>query len=187
MGKRRTVSLMRVAAALTMMTGIALGFGGAAGAHDMMAGGHPAHVHTGACATPGDVVFPLSDVGANFVMDGTPMAGTAMMGAESAIPVKAGVTTVQAALADIVAGDHAIVVHESADAIQNYIACGDVGGMMLGPSDLPIGLAPLSDSGYSGIAWLHDNGDGTTTIYTFLTQSGGMMGGMDHEMATPTP
>ena len=147
---------------------------------------HPAHIHSGTCAELGDVVFPLSNVGGDFPSDGTPMAGSAM-GATSAIPVEASVTTVQASLADIVSGGHAINIHESAENIQNYIACGDIGGMMLGTSDLPIGLASLNQSGAHGVAWLHDNGDGTTTVSVFLTESGAgdAGGGMDHEMATP--
>ena len=53
---------------------------------------------------------------------------------------------------------------------------------MLGASDLPIGLAPLNDSGVSGIAWLHDNGDGSTSVYAFLTRGrhGGGWNGPRH-------
>jgi hypothetical protein len=150
---------------------------------------HPAHIHAGTCAEPGEIVFPLSNVGGDYQMDGTPMAGMEMTGAESAIPVESSVTTVQAALADIVAGGHTIVAHESDENIQNYIACGDIGGIMFGTSDLPVGLGPVNDSGYSGIAWLHDNGDGTTTVTVFLTHSGEMMGDDMHDMddmGTPT-
>jgi hypothetical protein len=99
------------------------------------------------------------------------------MGSTSAIPVEVSVTTVQADLNSLVSSDYAINVHESADNIGNYIACGDIGGMMMG-SDLAIGLGELNGSGESGAAWLHDNGDGTTTVSVFLTHSGG-------EMATP--
>ena len=158
------MAAVAVAVALMFMTGIAVGFGSSASAQDMAMASHPAHIHVGTCAEPGEVVFPLSNVGGDYQMDGTPMAGMSMTGAESAIPVEASVTTVQVSLADIVAGDHTIVAHESDENIQNYIACGDVGGVMLGASDLPVGLGPLNDSGYSGIAWLHDNGDGTTTV-----------------------
>ncbi len=101
------------------------------------------------------------------MMNGTPMAMGDMMGATDAIPVEWSVTTVAASLADIVAGGHAINVHESAENIGNYIACGDIGGTMMGDSDLAIGLGTLNDSGYSGIARLHDNGDGTTTVTVY--------------------
>jgi plastocyanin len=167
-------------AALTLAAGLITGVGSRASAHDEES--HPAHIHTGSCPTPGDVVFPLSNVGADFSVDGTPMAGAETVGSTSAVPVDASVTTVKSSLADLVAGEHAIVVHESAANIQNYIACGDVGGAMLGASDLPIGLAPLNDSGYSGVAWLHDNGDGTTAVSVFLTEGEEAAGG---ETGTP--
>jgi plastocyanin len=59
--------------------------------------------------------------------------------------------------------------------------------MMLG-DDLPVGLAPLNDSGYTGVALLHDNGDGTTTVSLFLTAPAEAAAGemdMDHDMGTP--
>lgn len=64
----------------------------------------PAHIHSGSCAELGDVVHALADV-----TDGT---------SETSVP---------ASVADL-QGDFAINVHESADAIQNYVACGDIGG-----------------------------------------------------------
>lgn len=165
--RRRLSSLAALMAAMMLFAGAIASFGSQASAHGDEA--HPAHIHVGDCAAPGEVVFPLSNVGSTFDVNGTPTAGSEMVGQASAIPVDASVTTVAASLADIVAGGHAIVIHESAENIGNYIACGDVGGMMLGESDLPIGLAPLNDSGYSGIAWLHDNGDGSTDVNVFLT------------------
>jgi plastocyanin len=178
---RRFTEITVLFAGLLLAAGLVAGIGSRASAHDEES--HPAHIHAGTCAELGEVVFPLSNVGADFQADGTPMAGTAM-GASSAIPVDASVTTVEASLADIVAGGHAINIHESAENIQNYIACGDIGGMMLGTSDLPIGIAPLNDSGYSGTALLHDNGDGTTTVSVYLTESG-EAGGESHETASP--
>ena len=157
--------------ALLMLGAISIGGSGAL-AQDMAGVAHPAHIHSGTCEELGDVVYPLSDVGADMMMDGTPMAMD-MGGSGSAIPVEASVTTVQAALSDIVASEHAINVHESGENIGNYIACGAIGGPMMGMTDLAIGLGALNDSGYSGIAWLHDNGDGSTTVYVFLTQGGG--------------
>ena len=44
---------------------------------------------------------------------------------------------------------------------------------MLGGSDLPIGMVPVNDSGHYGTAWLHDNGDGTTTLSIALIDTGG--------------
>jgi hypothetical protein len=161
---------------------MSLGWTGGSVAQDAAMASHPAHIHSGTCATLGDVVQPLSNVSAEAMNNGTPMAMMdMMMGSANAIPVESSVTTVQMALSDIVGGEHAINVHESAENIGNYIACGDIGGAMVGSNSLLFGIAPLNDSGYSGIASLVDNGDGTTTVYVYLTNASMMGGGM----ATP--
>ncbi len=167
---RRATGLAVMVAALMLAAGLITGLGWKASAHGDES--HPSHIHTGTCEAIGDVVFPLSSVSGDFEVEGVASAGAEAVGAPSAIPVDAGVTKVAAPLADIVAGGHTIVVHESTENIGNYIACGDVGGVMLGESDLPIGLGELNESGYSGIAWLHDNGEGTTNVSIFLTSPG---------------
>ena len=123
---------------------------------------HPSHIHAGVCPAPGDVVAALSDVAA--------VPGDSM-GVGTAIPVEAGISTVDLALADILAADHAFVVHQSADDMGTYIACGDICGQVM-ESNLAVGLGPVGESGYSGIAWLVDNGDGTTGVSLFITHSG---------------
>lgn len=151
--------------ALAMCTALALAALPAAGVlaqDEMMDMPRPSHIHTGVCPAPGDVVAALSDVSA--------IPGDAM-GVGSAIPVEVGISTVELALADILAGEHAFVVHQSADDMGTYIACGDIGGQVM-ESNLAVGLGPVGESGYSGIAWLVDNGDGTTNVSLFLTHSG---------------
>jgi len=172
------VPITSLIALLILSLGATLVDGRGASAAQMESSPHPAHIHSGTCATLGDVVFPLSDVGGPMAdASGTPMAGMPM-GPSSAIPAQVSVTTVDADLNTIVSGGHAINVHESAENIGNYIACGDIGGEMMG-SDLAIGLGELNGSGYSGAAWLHDNGDGTTTVTVVLTHT-------SSDMATPT-
>jgi len=168
-----------------MIGSVAVLGAGSTSAHEGLA--HPAHIHSGACAAPGDVVFPLSNVSGENLVDGEAMVGD-VVGSDAAIPVDLSVTTVQASLADIVAADHSIVVHESEENIGNYVLCGDVGGTMLGDSDLAIGLGELNDSESNGSALLHDNGDGTTTVTLFVTMNdesheAGEMD--DHDMGTP--
>jgi hypothetical protein len=63
----------------------------------------PAHIHTGSCAEIGDVVHPLENV----------------VGGMSE-------TTVAAPIADLQGAAFAINVHESEEAIQNYVACGEI-------------------------------------------------------------
>jgi len=129
---------------------------------------HPSHIHNGSCAAPGDIIAPLSNTGGTFEVNGTPIPGVTTVGATTAIPVAIGQTVVSFALSDLVSAPHSIVVHESAANIQNYIACGDLGGAQLDASNLSIGLGPLNNSGFHGVAWLHDNGNGTTLVTVFL-------------------
>jgi hypothetical protein len=147
------------------------------------AAGHPGHIHSGTCETLGDVVQPLPNVvfgGAAGDM-ASPMASpVAGMGAASAVPAAAVSTTVDMALTDILAEDHAINYHESMENIQNYIACGAIGGTIDAQGNLFVGLAEQNDSGISGIAWLQEQGE-ETVVTVFLSQEAGAAGAM----ATP--
>jgi hypothetical protein len=165
---------------------------------------HPAHIHAGNCATLdpnplfplADVVIPATDMGtdggmtadATPVMDATPMAspmtGPMGTGAPSAMPAGQSTTVVPIGLSDILAAEHAINVHLSYEEAGTYIACGAIGGTPDANGNLFVGLAEQNASGYSGIAWLHDNGDGTTTVTIFLSL--GLHGAdMTEEGATP--
>jgi plastocyanin len=69
-------------------------------------------------------------------------------------------------LQDIIDGGHAINVHLSAENIDTYIACGNIGGIVNqrenGDSrELLIPLQELNGSGYVGIAWLGEDGAAT--------------------------
>lgn len=152
---------------------------------------HPAHIHSGTCDQLGDVVFPLNDVtplGIDVAAEATPKGMTASPVAEAdATPVVAQVpgvnqvvaestTDLDVSLDDILGSEHAINVHESAENIQNYIACGDLTGTAT-DGELQIELQELNNSGYIGEADLIDNGDGTTTVTVKLLRSGeGMTG-----------
>jgi len=128
-------------------------------AQDDEAESRPAHIHSGTCADLGDVVLPLADV--------TPIGDESKRtGATTAIPVENSLTVVDMPLQEIIDGRYAINIHLSADEIDTYIACGDIGGVVKtdeGESDpeLIIGLGELNGSGYSGIAWLGADGDQT--------------------------
>lgn len=152
--------------------------GGAVSAQEMMEmTPHPAHIHAGTCPAPGEVVAPLTDVGA-------PMDGE-MMGQATYLPVETSTTSVPLGLADVFAGDHAIVVHASADDMATSVLCGDIGGAAMGGTTLAIGLAPVADPAYHGVATLTDGGDGSTTVTIYLTHAAAMMdGGME---PSPSP
>lgn len=154
-----------VIGATLALAGAAL-VGPAVSAQEMAPTPHPAHIHVGTCPAPGDVVAPLTDVALG-------MAGE-MMGPTTAIAVESSVTSVPIALGDIIAGGHAIVVHASAEDMGTYLLCGDIGGYEA-DGTLAVGLGPVADSGYAGIAWLTDGGDGTTSVTLQVIHAGGMM------------
>ncbi len=95
---------------------------------------------------------------------GTPAAG------QFGVAVTTSETIVMATLADLTGGGYAINVHESAENIGNYIACGDITGGVDGNSEVTVELATLNDSGYVGTATLRDNGDDTTTVTITLME-----------------
>lgn len=182
MAKRLLIPVAFMTAALLLVGGFAMR-AGVSSAQDMMAtpnamSAHPAHIHTGTCDALGEVVFPLTDVSHGDMMatpeigamDATPAND---MATELSNLVETSETTVAASLDTIISGGHAINVHESAENIQNYIACGEVTGTPES-GELEIQLDELNDSGYTGRAVLTDNADGTTTVVIMLVESDGM-------------
>ena len=115
----------------------------------------PAHIHSGNCVELGDVVVPLSDLTAP-VSEGVGQA-------DRAIPAESSFTNVPMTLDAILGADHAINVHLSAEQIDTYIACGELGGVVDASGALVIGLREESDSGYTGIAFLSPGVDGAST------------------------
>lgn len=126
----------------------------------------PAHVHTGTCAEVGEVIAPLEDLVAP--------AGEAA-GHADAVVAETSFTTVPLTLDDMLAADHVINIHQSADEIDVYIACGAVGGVLDANGALVIGLDEQDGSGYRGIAYLSPGADGASTdISVFMVSAGGM-------------
>jgi hypothetical protein len=143
---------------------------------------HPAHIHAGNCATLdpnpafplADVVIPAADMGTGEATPmatpmASPMTGPTGTGSPAAIAAGQSTTVVEVALSEILAVEHAINVHLSYDDPGTYVACGAIGGAVDADGNLFVGLMEQNDSGYSGIVWLHDNGDGTTSVTIFLS------------------
>lgn len=146
----------------------------------------PAHIHEGTCDELGGVVAPLTDL-----TRAEDDAGTTEMqlgNVTDAIPAEYSYTSsVPLALDDILANNHAVNVHESAENIENYIACGDLGGTVDANGSLVVGLGELNNSGYTGIAVLTADEEvlGQTNVSVFIANHDMM----DAEAAvvTPTP
>lgn len=186
MKHRSTVSLPRMILAmmfaLTLSAGaqVAVAQQGTATPLDTEGGAaaHPAHIHSGTCEDLGDVVYPLADV-AHLSADATPAATPAASregGEPGEVVVAESTTILEVSLDEILGGEHAINVHESADNIQNYIACGDLTGEPEN-NHLRVELQELNDSGVEGRAVLTANPDGTTTVgITLIDVSSDMTG-----------
>lgn len=124
------------------------------GATDALGG--PALIARGTCGKLGEVAFPLADV--------QPLKTSATS------PVAMSVTTLNAKLADLVAGDHAIAVRDGSASGQTDVACGDLasGGMVSG-EEVVIGLQPVNGSEDVGVAVLRAAGEQTTVTLYALT------------------
>jgi hypothetical protein len=141
----------------------------------------PAHIHTGSCREVGEVVAPLTDLtGA--------IGGDRVGQARRAIPAESSFTSVPLTLDAILGADHVVNVHLSAEEIDTYIACGEIGGMLSPEGAVIIGLRELNNSGFTGIAYLAPGADGASTdvsVFVAPTLGGGAARNAADEDATP--
>ncbi|MEJ7761724.1 MAG: cupredoxin family copper-binding protein [Thermomicrobiales bacterium] len=153
----RTVALTIMVLAAVVGSG---GLSALAARHDdhAAAGPYPAHIHTGTCDALGEVVHPLTDAS---------HAEGEQRGTNPSLIVTTSITTIPASLADLLAAPHALNVHRGADDMGTYVACGDLGGVIVG-DELVIGLSELGDSGLSGVAILQEAGE-ETEVRFYLT------------------
>lgn len=121
----------------------------------------PSHIHVGDCDELGEVIKPLNSL--------TVPTG-AVLGNSDAVVAEAAFTTIDIPLDDLVATDHALKVHLSAEQIQTYLVCGDIGGALDADGALIVGLKELDDSGYTGIAYLVPGAGNTTRISVMIAK-----------------
>jgi len=145
---------------------------------------HPAHVHNGTCTTLADVVYPLNDIvtynltnSFTFGPAATPEASdmaTPMPSASASEtqPVLFSYTHIEANVGDLLTGAFAVNVHESAENIQNYIACGSIpacnAAACTSVTGVVVDLAPLNSSGYFGAARIDADPNGGSNVSVFL-------------------
>jgi len=145
---------------------------------------HPVHIHSGSCATLGDVVYPLTDIQTYNVTQSFSFGPAATPEAESmatpaasvsgteTTPVLFSFTHIDANLSELVTGDFAINAHESKENIQNYIACGDIpkctAAACSAVTGVVIELATLNNSGYFGVARIDSDPNGGSNVSVFL-------------------
>jgi hypothetical protein len=121
----------------------------------------PSHIHSGDCDELGEVIQPLTSL--------TVPVG-AVSGNRDAVIAEAAFTSIPQSLDELLAEDHALKVHLSADQIQTYLACGDIGGAADADGALIVGMKELDDSGYAGIAYLVPAANGSTSVSVMIAQ-----------------
>lgn len=125
---------------------------------------HPAHIHSGTCDDlDPNPAAPLQDIVPYANDPDSDEGSNSPQGVLTAPIMLHSETDVEMSLDDLLAEPHAINVHESMEQIENYVACGDIGGILVTDNDgtMAIGISPLNDSGIYGIAFLHRDDDNT--------------------------
>ena len=187
------MSSARLAARLSAFvaaTVLAIGFAGSVFAQDPTPTpeaiiAHPAHIHKGSCADlDPNPAYPLDNVGPRLTDDDKLPDPEDVKGSTTAAPVEVSETdSIDVKFDDLFTEAYAINVHESDQNIQNYIACGDIGGPVL-DDKVFIGLVEQNNSGYSGIAIVEKDGDDHSKVTVYLTR--GLAGGTVTPDSTPT-
>jgi hypothetical protein len=112
----------------------------------------PSHVHEGDCDEPGGVIQSLTAL----TVPTGPTAGN-----DEAVLAEAAFSTIPLTIDEMLATDHSLKVHLSADQIDVYLVCGDIGGALDADGALIVGLKEQDGSGYTGIAYLVPGANGT--------------------------
>ena len=124
--------------------------------------GHPARIHEGTCDDLGGVALRLNGVGASVDLDGAPVATPTAVNPKSSYQVMVSETLLDASIDDLLAGDHAVMIYESDEAME-AIACGNIGGAMTDET-LVTALAEAGVPGHSGFAIFAPDGDQTLAV-----------------------
>jgi len=126
----------------------------------------PADIRIGSCATPGDVVMPLS-------LLTVPPGET--QGLEGATAVEQSVTFVPMLVADLLATGHVVTVYPSPEEVGAPIACGEIGGTLASDGTLAVGLNAMNGAKASGVAYFAPTleGDGATVTLLLVDERAG--------------
>jgi hypothetical protein len=149
----------------------------------------PARIYAGLCGQLGaEPAFQLIDLGAPGAQGTATPPSTTPVGATSAVPVRASTSIVDALLGDLTASNYAIDVRLDAADPASSVVCGDIGGILAGQApgnELAVGLIQANASGYTGVAWLQDEGE--QTVVNLFVAAGLAAGGVGTAMTPTTP
>lgn len=152
--RERAVS---IAGAAALAGAMSLAIIGSAAAHAEH--GHPARIHNGTCESLQGVAYRLNGVGGSVDTEGAPVATPTAINPKTAYQVMTSDTLIDATVDDLLAGDHAIMIYESDEAM-DAIACGNVGGALSG-DQLIVGLGEARIPGHLGFALFTPDGEQT--------------------------
>ncbi len=165
-------SLRSLALGSLMVGSLALGSFAVAAAQDTATAGpsHPAFIESGDCTKlDSNPVATLNPV-ERHVSDSKDDTANQVVGTLTATPVLFSLSDkLDLKFDDMLSESHSVTIHESQDNIQNYLACGEIGGIVV-DDELVVALHPLSDSGYTGIAILTKDGDGNVDVKVYLAE-----------------
>lgn len=190
----RLMTLKNITVGVVLAGSLGIGGAGLVLAQDeAVTPSHPAHIHVGTCDDlDPNPLAPLTNIEPSLNEDSDDENANSPQGVLTTAPVLYSLSD-EIDLSfedDVLATSHSINVHESDENIQNYIACGEIGGSVTtGPGmdqggTLVIGLRELNDSGVSGVAVLEGMGD-QTEVSVYLAEGLSGMAGMMGD-ATPT-
>ena len=143
---------------------------------------HPVAIHQGTCLEPtAEPAYPIGDAGERTGNDDATPTLEDVRGTPSGLGVDVASATIDVPLDDLLTEDrpHILMVHESAETYNTYIACSEIGGAVLDDS-LLLGIRPLNNSEYAGVAVLAADGDQTAVTAYLINLTGRLE-------ATPTP
>jgi hypothetical protein len=168
---------------LAVALGVVAAVAGPALAHEEH--GHPARIHEGSCQALGPVAFRLNGVGGSVDLDNAPIATPTAVNPDAAYQVLVSETTIDSTIEDLLAGEHAVMIYESDEAM-DAIACGNVGGALSG-NTLVTGLAEAGMPGHIGFALFRSEGDQTVVLVVLghglaPVSAAGAGAGADHAM-----
>jgi len=169
----RFSSFGKLATGLVLVGGIALGGASLVVAQDDETEpvvSHPSHIHLGTCDDlDPNPAAPLNSIEPRMSDDDGEEANQPEGVLTAPRVLYASSEEVELSWDDMMASSHAINVHLSDEEISTYIACGDIGGVVV-EDELHVSLAPQNDSGYHGIAVLTQDEDGNVDVEVFLAE-----------------
>lgn len=117
-----------------------------------LAGNHPTHIHTGTCANfDPNPLYPLETVNLSPV-DQQGVSETVVPGVD---------------LESLRDGEYVILVHESPEALTNYLICGDISTATAGTADVSTGTGGTAAAHHmpvAGVGFGFDDADAVSTL-----------------------